>query len=206
MKKLVLLGFCALILASCGQSSGQKDKAKEAEKVSSTAPLFDPANLPDEPVFVMETTKGSLTFKLYADTPLHRENFVKLIHERFFEGIMFHRIIPGFMIQGGDPQTKGMAAYTYTVPAELLPQLYPHKRGSLAAAHNGNPQRASSSTQFYIVHTDDGAKHLDGVHTVFGEVIDGFGVIDAIAGVPVGAGGRPVKMEEVKILSIKPLK
>jgi Peptidyl-prolyl cis-trans isomerase (rotamase) - cyclophilin family len=202
MKKLILLACCGLLMAACG-NSGQKNK--EAEKAADTTPLFDLANMPDEPVFIMETTKGKLTFKLYADTPLHRENFAKLIHERYFEGIQFHRIIPGFMIQAGDPRTKDitdLSAYTYTTPAEILPQ-YTHKRGVLAAAHNGNPQKASSSTQFYIVHTDDGAKHLDGQHTVFGEVIDGFGVIDAIAVVPVGQGDRPVKMEEVKILSIK---
>ena len=117
-----------------------------------------------------------------------------------------------FMIQAGllgDEPTQAQLEYgdqgvNYTIPAEIVPGLK-HKRGSLAAARlpeHLNPERASSGSQFYIVHHDHSAAHLDGGYTIFGEVIDGFEVIDKIANEPVSAD-RPIK--EIKIISIKPI-
>jgi cyclophilin family peptidyl-prolyl cis-trans isomerase len=104
------------------------------------------------------TDSGVMVIRLYDKTPLHRDNFVKLANERFFDSLLFHRVIQGFMIQGGDPQSKyaptgqmlGMGDVGYTIPAEFDTSLY-HKKGVLAAARNNNPAKASSGCQFYIV-------------------------------------------------------
>jgi cyclophilin family peptidyl-prolyl cis-trans isomerase len=166
-----------------------------------------PAKQEKEVIVLMKTSLGDIKIKLYNETPLHRDNFIKLVNEKFYDGLLFHRVINNFMIQGGDPDSKnapagkqlGMGGPGYTIPAEILPQIK-HKKGSLAAARNNNPERRSSGSQFYIVHNDNSATHLDGQYTVFGEVIDGFEVIDKIATVKTAPGDRPV--EDVKIISI----
>lgn len=110
---------------------------------------------------VIKTRYGKMEIVLYRETPLHRENFIKLAKEGFFNGTLFHRVIKGFMIQGGDPWSKdttrradwGNGGPGYDIPAEILPGLY-HKRGVLAAAREGddiNPERKSAGSQFYIV-------------------------------------------------------
>lgn len=109
----------------------------------------------------IETTMGDIVVRLYDATPLHRDNFVKLVREGYYDGTLFHRVIKDFMIQGGDPTSRGASADTkmggggpdYTIEAEIRPGLY-HKRGALAAAREGdarNPERRSSGSQFYIV-------------------------------------------------------
>jgi len=159
----------------------------------------------------IETSKGVMTVILYDDTPLHRDNFIKLVEKGYYNDLLFHRVIKDFMIQGGDPDSKnapagqqlGMGGPGYTIPAEILPK-YKHKKGALAAARTNNPEKASSGSQFYIVHNNNGTPHLDGQYTVFGEVIDGFEVIDAIANVKTAPGDRPI--EDVKIIKISILK
>ena len=109
----------------------------------------------------ISTTLGDITVKLYDETPLHRDNFIKLVKEGYYDGTLFHRVIKDFMIQGGDPDSKGAPANKqlgvggpdYTIEAEIHPELI-HKRGALAAARQGdevNPERRSSGSQFYIV-------------------------------------------------------
>lgn len=109
----------------------------------------------------IKTTEGDITVRLYDETPRHRDNFLKLAQEGYYNGTLFHRVIKNFMIQGGDPNSKGAPAGVqlgtggpgYTIPAEIQPQFI-HKRGALAAARQGdevNPERASSGSQFYIV-------------------------------------------------------
>lgn len=105
----------------------------------------------------IQTDLGAMTFKLYNETPQHRDNFIKLINEGFYNGTLFHRVIKNFMIQGGDPDSKnavsgkalGMGDVGYTVPAEMKPELI-HKKGTLCAARTENPAKASSGCQFYI--------------------------------------------------------
>ncbi len=107
----------------------------------------------------MVTDHGTMIIELYNETPLHRDNFIKLANERAFDSLLFHRVIDSFMIQGGDPDSKnakpgdtlGNGGLEYTIPAEFNPNLF-HKKGVLAAARDDHPERASSSTQFYIVH------------------------------------------------------
>ncbi|RYC68677.1 MULTISPECIES: peptidylprolyl isomerase [Spirosoma] len=106
----------------------------------------------------LETPYGPMQLVLYDQTPKHKENFIKLVDRRFYDSLLFHRVIQNFMIQGGDPNSKqarpgeplGNGDVGYTVPAEILPNLF-HKKGSLAAARDNNPAKASSGCQFYIV-------------------------------------------------------
>ena len=144
-KKLTFLLIFFVALTSC---SGQESK-KQSSK-------------PEKKYYVLiETSYGNMTVELYNETPQHRDNFIKLVKDGFYDGLLFHRVINHFMIQGGDPNSRdakqgqmlGDGTLGYTVPAEFVPGLI-HKKGALAAARQGdqvNPTKASSSCQFYIV-------------------------------------------------------
>ncbi|MBF90304.1 MAG: peptidylprolyl isomerase [Flavobacteriales bacterium] len=114
---------------------------------------------------LISTSFGDMMVELYNETPQHRDNFIKLVEERFYDGTLFHRVIPNFMIQGGDPDSKGAAPNVqlgnggpgYTIPAEFVDGLF-HKKGALAAARLGdavNPKKESSGSQFYLVQGQD---------------------------------------------------
>lgn len=229
------------------------------------------------PLIVIETRVGAIKIKLYDDTPLHRDNFIKLIKSGFYDSLLFHRVIKDFVIQGGDPTSKkaatgavlGKSDVGYTLPAEILPNHF-HYRGALAAAREPdkvNPERRSSGTQFYIVQgrkfsenefldlqaklnerrlklsysqiakrmsdtiptpktptqadslrniirkiaektykplfyseeqkkayeENGGVPHLDGEYTIFGEVIEGFDVVEKISQLPTDTHNRPLE-------------
>jgi peptidyl-prolyl cis-trans isomerase B (cyclophilin B) len=184
-------------------------QAEKAIKVSEQL-----ANLADEPVFDIITTMGTIRIKLYSDTPKHKANFAKLALEGFYDGILFHRIIYGFMIQTGDPLTKdmnnrpmfGTGGPGYNVPAEFVPT-HKHVLGALAAARRGdaaNPLKESSGSQFYIVQDPVTCAQLDGQYTVFGETIEGFDVIEKIA--RVDTDPRDCPLSPVKIVKIELVK
>ncbi len=133
-------------------SNGKKSTLKEQRLV---------IDAPEQCYVLVETEFGNMTILLYDDTPLHRDNFVKLVEEGFYDGLIFHRVVNGFMIQGGDPKSKTASASTplgsggpgYQVPAEFVDTLA-HIKGALAAARIGgpsNPEKQSSGSQFYIV-------------------------------------------------------
>lgn len=146
-----------------------------------------------EDVITINTPQGKIIVLLYNETPLHKANFIKLANEGFYDSLTFHRIIDGFMIQGGDPNSAdddpdndGAGGPGYKIPAEFDPDLK-HIKGALAAARQGdnvNPGKESSGSQFYIVENDEGTHFLDGNYTVFGQTIQGFEVIEKIAEQP----------------------
>ena len=176
-----------------------------------------------ETLVVIHTTYGDITAKLYNDTPKHRDNFIKLVKEGWYNDSPFHRVIKNFMIQGGSNK-DGRQDPGYTIEAEILPNHF-HKKGALAAARmpdNVNPQKRSSGSQFYIVEgqvvtpeylkqvtmrtghkfteeekkvytTIGGTPHLDGGYTVFGEVLTGYDVIEKIASVKTDRNDRPLE-------------
>ena len=194
---------------------------------------------------LLETNYGDITLRLSDSTPLHRDNFLKLVKVGYYDSVLFHRVIKNFMIQGGDPDSKhapagkvlGNGGPTYRVPAEFRTTLF-HKKGVIAAARDNNPEKASSGSQFYIVQgkkfTDagldsletfrlkgrkipadqrevykaiGGTPHLDQGYTVFGEVVNGIGVIDTIAAVPTSKGAdRDRPLENVSIIKAKLVK
>ena len=225
MKKYLILAIGVAVLALVASACGNKRKAAaeaqvqaEQEAVAVEQAKQDSikvekklSDLAEEPIFDIVTNYGVIKIKLYKDTPLHNANFAKLALSGFYDGLLFHRVINGFMIQGGDPLTKdpanadrfGTGGPGYTVPAEILPQ-YRHKKGALAAARRGdaaNPMKESSGSQFYIVQNEQTCAQLDGQYTVFGETIEGLDVIDKIAAVETDRRDRPVS--QVKIVSIK---
>jgi len=146
--------------------------------------------------FIIKTSMGEIAISLYDDTPLHRDNFVKLVNEGYYDGIRFHRVIEGFMIQSGDPLSRhddkralhGTGGPEYRVPAEIG---HPNKKGTLAAARDNNPKKASSGSQFYINQADN--NFLDGEYTVFGIVDSGIDIVDLIAGVDTDFKDNPLK-------------
>jgi cyclophilin family peptidyl-prolyl cis-trans isomerase len=147
----------------------------------------------------MHTTAGTISLELFdEDAPKTVANFKKLADEGFYDGIIFHRVIPDFMIQGGCPQGTGTGGPGYTFEDEIND----HKvvRGALAMA-NAGPK--TNGSQFFIV-TADSCPWLDGKHTVFGQVTDGMDAVDQIEGAPTGPGDRPVdppKIESIELLA-----
>ncbi|OFY66821.1 MAG: hypothetical protein A3H98_10885 [Bacteroidetes bacterium RIFCSPLOWO2_02_FULL_36_8] len=160
------------------------------------------------PVVTITTDFGEIKFVLSDKTPKHKENFLKLIKEGFYDGTTFHRIIPGFMIQGGDgnskdtiPMNDGTGDMPYLIPAEFNATLK-HYKGAVAAARKGdmvNPTRSSSGSQFYIVQNPTGEHRLDGEYTVFGQTISGMEVVDKISMQARDRNNRPVKNIKMKV-------
>lgn len=205
MKRIVLMIAAAMALASCACRNESEQSAENQTDMENT--------IIAEPEFEIVTTHGTMKMKLYSKTPKHRDNFVKLVKEKYYDGIRFHRVIEGFMIQAGDPFSRdtskidlwGQGGPDYTVPAEFVNE-YWHKKGAIAAARKGdmaNPKKASSGSQFYIVHDENACLHLDGQYTIFGEVTEGLEVIDRIASVAVDRYDRPY--EDVIIETIRPV-
>jgi len=214
----------ALFVAAC-----QPAPSTPSVRTDSLAQATDTLALPVTNYYEIRTPLGRMVVRLYDETPLHRDNFKRLVATGFYDSTTFHRVIDGFVIQGGDPNSKdadpandGTGGPGYTLPAEIRPGLF-HRRGALAAARQGdevNPERRSSGSQFYLVvgrtfdaatldeieaylreqipdpdfafpdsvrqlyQTVGGAPFLDGLYTVFGELVEGFEVMDAIARVP----------------------
>jgi cyclophilin family peptidyl-prolyl cis-trans isomerase len=156
--------------------------------------------------FIIKTSMGDITVSLYDDTPKHRDNFAKLVSEGYYDGVRFHRVIEGFMIQTGDPLSRhddkrslhGTGGPEYRVPAEIK---HANKKGTLAAARDNNPQKASSGSQFYINQADN--SFLDGEYTVFGIVEKGLDIVDKIALVDTDFKDNP--LSPVTIETIKPV-
>ena len=236
----------AFFLASCGggqmkeddtkkenavevQEKPEKKMAEQNRKEQMNENTEAPETGDDKEVVVLiRTSMGDMKARLYNKTPKHRDNFIKLVKQGWYDGSPFHRVINRFMIQGGH-KADGTVDVGYTIPAEFVPEYY-HKKGALAAARMGdqvNPQKASSGNQFYIVQgktandtelnmvenrvgfkytpeqretykTVGGTSFLDYNYTVFGEVIEGFDVIDKIAAVPTQRE-RPVKEVTMEI-------
>ena len=234
MKRYLTLAVLVLLAASCGGRHGKQDgdgaaadslatetaqkpegksRAAKTTAKADTVSLTNYKNrLPQEPIFDIVTSMGTIRVKLYKDTPKHRDNFTKLALSHFYDDVLFHRVIDGFIIQGGDPFTRdtsrveewGEGGPGYTIDAEIVPA-HRHLRGALAAARRGNlanPMKESSGSQFYLVQDSTNCKHLNGEYTVFGETIGGLNVIDRIARVQTDRLDRPVR--PVVIRRIRP--
>ncbi len=295
---IIFLSILITSFSSCGLLKKSNKSEKEVKNTTLTNKKDEVVAVP-EPVLripnVVEfnTTLGKFKIKLYSETPLHQKNFAKLIDQNYYDGLLFHRVIKDFMIQGGDPKSKGADKSVplgnggpgYTIPAEFNQKFY-HKKGALCAARQGdvqNPEQRSSGSQFYIVTgavyslsdlnqmevrinqqakagmmrkywanpknkadaelyakykkelkrdslnalvakikqeqlnsyvpykfteqqikdytTIGGTPFLDNNYTVYGEVIEGIEVVEAIGNVKTAPGDRP--FEDVKIISIK---
>lgn len=154
-------------------------------------------------VFELENGK-KIKAELYPDiAPITVANFEKLIKEGFYDGLIFHRVIPGFMIQGGCPEGTGMGGPKEKIKGEFLANGVPndlkHTRGVLSMARTADPNSAGS--QFFIMHAD--APHLDGQYAAFGKVIEGMDAVDEIAETPTDYSDRPLKEQKIKKVTIE---
>jgi peptidyl-prolyl cis-trans isomerase B (cyclophilin B) len=214
MKKILTLAIIMSFTLSCAEAQNNDKRTKVQ----------------------ITTTLGEIVIELYNETPVHRDNFIKLVKENFYDDLLFHRCIRSFMIQGGDPNSRnaqpgqmlGSGDIGYTLPAEFKPE-FVHTRGALAAARQGdqvNPEKRSSGCQFYIVEgqvfspqqmermnenrypkyteeqieaytTVGGTPHLDGAYTVFGHVVSGLDVVEAISNLQTDRSNRP--LEDVRM-------
>ena len=147
---------------------------------------------------------GVMTLELYPEkAPKTVENFVNLANEGFYDGLIFHRVISGFMIQGGDPTGTGMGGPGYTIDGEFRMNGFDndikHTRGVISMARAMDPNSAGS--QFFIMHKD--APHLDGSYAAFGKMTDGFDVLDKIANVATNYSDRPVEEQKIKTVTVE---
>lgn len=190
MKKIVMFLTLALVFmtTACAAGSFWDFKKDEGEsKVANRIAVFD-------------TNMGEFEIELFEDkTPITTKNFIDLSQEGFYDGVIFHRIIDGFMIQGGDPTGTGMGGPGYTIEDEFTPELTHESEGILSMANTGRPHTGGS--QFFI--TLAATPWLDGHHTVFGKVIKGMEVVREIGHVKTGPQDRPVHDVVINKITIK---
>ena len=235
--KLILTPFLALFIAfsGCGEKKTDTTDMNKTETVSGktdsqstqttqtnntqktdtmqtkeeTTKTTDKEDSKESNNILIKTSMGDIVIELFEkDAPKHTANFKKLVKSGFYNGTTFHRVIPSFMIQGGDPNSKdadrsndGVGGPGYTLPAEIKAK---HEKGSVAAARLGdqvNPNRESSGSQFYIVTGD--ASHLDGQYTVFGKVTSGMDVVYKIEKVKRDARDNPEEKVVIEKVSFK---
>lgn len=207
----VLPALCLLTFSPAAQAQ-DAPVAETKVKAKVKAPKAPKKSSKDE-VVTITTTQGVIRVVLFEDTPLHKANFLQKAQSGYYDNTTFHRVIDGFMIQGGDANSKddnptndGMGTPgDPTIPAELGPG-HKHDYGALAAARMGGPAGTPSSfSQFYLVQNHDGTHFLDGQYTVYGQTIQGLDVIDKIAKQPKNERDRPatdvkmtMKVEKLK--------
>lgn len=203
--KSVLLG-CILLIPILGNGQRKKVTPKKVQK-EQTKKISDKTM---ETVVLIETSEGNIKIKLYNETKLHKENFLKLVANKTYEGVIFHRVIKDFMIQTGDPTSKNPVAGKmygsgdpgYTIEAEILPAFI-HKKGALAAARTGdqvNPEKRSSGSQFYIVNgkaqTDQ--QLADAERSITGQQLQALGMkMIKQKEAELKAAGKPVDMQQI---------
>lgn len=151
----------------------------------------------------ISTSLGDIVVRLYDETPAHRDNFLKLAREGFYDGTIFHRVIKDFMIQGGDPKGDGTGGCYPEIYGEFASNGWDknnisHKKGVISMARTEDPN--SASCQFFIVHED--SEFLDGNYAAFGRMVEGFDVLDAIANVDTDGNDRPFSKVEIKKITI----
>ncbi len=153
----------------------------------------------------VETDFGNFRIWLYKETPLHKNNFLNLTDQDFYDSLLFHRVVYDFVIQGGDPEGTGYGGPGYEIPAEIIDTMH-HRYGSVGAARQSdfyNPERKSNGSQFYIVSDPQGEPYLDTLYTVFGYVFSGMDAVFSISQVPVDDNDRPLSDVYMKNLDIE---
>lgn len=219
---VIILLSALFVLFSCGNKNEENQQQKSSQELiaknnnkgndmAESSSKFTIGDYDGNPQYIMTVTQkgetlGKIKIELFPDVaPKHVRNFDSLVHINFYDGTAFHRVIPGFMIQGGDPNSKdkpkrmwGMGDPSQTtVPAEFND--IKHERGIISAARSSDPNSATS--QFFIMHAN--APHLDGQYTAYGKVVEGLDVVDKIAESPRDGRDNPNDKIEMKIERIK---
>lgn len=225
MRRLLLFVFLMVIFSGCESKAPAKKEITVPEKKTVTKPVEKKETSKEEPkevetdtinntnkvefltaygklnpetIVLFETRLGNIKIRLYKDTPLHRASFIFLTKTGYFSTTCFHRVVPDFIVQGGNsdyPITrKKRIKYNYRIPAEIK-SYHKHNYGSLAAARQweNNPDKVSSPFEFYMIQDKRGSHHLDGEHTIFGEIIEGLSVMEKIAKLECDNKEWPVK-------------
>jgi peptidyl-prolyl cis-trans isomerase B (cyclophilin B) len=196
MKRISILVLVSLFfIFGCAKKEEVKTEKAEEEATEVTPPKTvekeiskEPIVREKNPIVVIETNHGTIEIELYwKESPKLAENFLRLVLSEFYDGLTFHRIVPEFVIQGGDPKGDGTGGPGYTLPDE--PTVKKHERGAIAMARSAE---GNSGSQFYICLSTERTAHLDQQNfTVFAHVIKGMDVVDKIAQVPTGPRGMP---------------
>lgn len=205
MKRVILI-LLAILLAAAAFGCAPKPKVEAALEPTAAEPEAQPSEAPasTEPVKATIVVKdfGTIELELYPDVaPQSVYNFCDLARQGFYDGLIFHRVISGFMIQGGDPEGTGMGGPGYVIKGEFaangVQNDLKHTRGVISMARKSQPMDSAGS-QFFIMHQD--YPDLDGLYAAFGKVISGIEVVDAIAAVKTDAGDKP--LQDVVIESV----
>jgi len=182
MKKLIPVLFAIgliVMVSGCVQQEGAMGNEEMTTPAGSVAQA--------KTKVLLETTMGNIVIELYDDMPITAGNFKKLVEEGFYDGVIFHRVIDGFMIQGGDPTGTGTGGPGYTIPDEFTD----HNRNDRGTISMANAGPNTGGSQFFINLVDN--NFLDSKHPVFGEVVEGMDVIDKIANLETNANDKPLK-------------
>ncbi len=182
MKKLNLIPFILLIIAAC--TSGER---------ATTYPIGQ-----------IKTPQGEMLFWLYNETPIHKASFIELANAQYWDSLTFNRVVEGFVIQGGCPDTpEGFSDSPYLLKPEFNEKIK-HVYGAVGAGRDDNPQKLSAGCQLYVVHDKKGIPRLDGEYMIFGQLFKGFDVLEAIAKVEVDSTNTPLKnvTMEVNVLEL----
>ena len=202
MKKILAFILIAALLAlGITACKARTDGDQGADKPSEGEPEMNQ-------IFATITMEngGVIKLELYPDiAPQSVRNFCYLARQGFYDGLTFHRIIPGFMIQGGDPEGTGSGGPGYCIKGEFASNGFEntlkHTRGVISWARRGDPYKDSTGSQFFIMHKD--APHLDGAYAAFGKVVEGIEVVDEIASVKTGMSDKPVTPVVIKSITIE---
>lgn len=195
--QLIVIGLLAVAMLLLGGCGGSQPAPTPAAPPSDPGPrkIMNSAN----PIALFETNKGNFKVELFADkAPVTVQNFITLTNKKFYDGLIFHRVIPDFMIQGGDPKGNGTGGPGYAIKDEFHPDLKHNGAGILSMA-NAGPNTGGS--QFFI--TLAATPWLDGKHAIFGQVIEGLEVVKAIGKVKTGAGDKPVEPVQIQKITIE---
>uniref|UniRef100_UPI000AEDC2AE peptidylprolyl isomerase n=1 Tax=Massilibacillus massiliensis TaxID=1806837 RepID=UPI000AEDC2AE len=191
---LLLVSMMLFVTVGCFGNSSQKQEEQKSQGLSNGMKYSDMAKETKPPVnqknriAVFDTNQGQFQIELFEDkAPITTKNFITLVEKGFYNGLIFHRVIDGFMIQGGDPNGKGSGGPGYTIPDEFHPDLR-HDRAGILSMANAGPNTGGS--QFFI--TLGQTPWLDGKHSVFGAVVDGMDIVRKIGKVTTGANDKPV--------------
>lgn len=200
---IIAMVLLTMIVAGCGTTS-EDDQTEEGASEGSTEQTAYPEDVEENPIVTMTMENGEeVAMELYPDVaPNTVANFVSLIEDKFYDGLIFHRVIPEFMIQGGDPSGNGTGGPDYSIKGEFSSNGFDnelkHDRGVLSMARSQSPDSAGS--QFFIMVAD--SSHLDGDYAGFGKVTDGMDVVDAIVSVDADDADKPVKDQKIKKMEV----
>ncbi|WP_373558535.1 peptidylprolyl isomerase [Bacillus sp. FJAT-45350] len=199
---MVMSIILAMLVVGCGTSP--EDEVVETDGDEEVAGTNDFSSETNPIVTITMENDDQILIELYPEVaPNSVTNFVSLVESGFYDGLVFHRVIPGFMVQGGDPEGSGMGGPGYSIPGEFTSNGFEnnlvHERGVLSMARSQHPDSAGS--QFFIM-VDD-SPHLDGEYAGFGKVIEGMEAVDAIVSVDRNASDRPLQDQRMKVVTVE---